>query len=74
MDRRKLGHRLAFLVHEGHLSLVGLEMMADSFTTIELQEVGRHVHEARVILETATQARKVRENLWKFTGGGGDAS
>ena len=67
MDRRKLGHKLAFLVHEEHLTVVGLEMMVDCFSTIELQEIGRHLHDARVILETATRARKVRLNLFKFT-------
>jgi hypothetical protein len=68
VNRQKLGARLAFLVHNKMLSVMGLELMADSFSTVELQEIGRHLHDARCILETASRARDMRRNLYKFTG------
>jgi hypothetical protein len=70
MDRAKLGRRLAYLVHTKHLSIIGLELMADAFTQFELQEMGRHIQYAREVLEQAEKARQVRRNLWKFTGEG----
>lgn len=66
MNRRKLGARLAFLVHHGHLSVVGLELLADAFTTIELQELGGYIHDARLMLEQRHDASAIRANIAKF--------
>jgi len=68
VDRVKLGHKLAFLVHTGNLSVFGLELMADAFNVREIQELGRHIEDARAILETGTRAKRMRMVIRKFTG------
>jgi len=67
VDRVKLGHKLAFLVVHDHLSVFGLELLADCFNVREIQDLGRHVAEARKILEQPILAKRIQDNLWKFT-------
>jgi len=65
---RKIGTHLAFLVHTGNLSVFGVELLADAFSMRELQELGRHIEDARKILELSKRAAAMRVVIRKFTG------
>lgn len=73
MDRSKFGQRLAFCVEHNHLTQIGLEMVMDAFSTTEVQEIGRHFKNARIILKQVEERRRMRDNLSKFLGGDSEA-